>query len=161
MKGACGRIAASCAIAAGIVFAAPAVDSAFRAAGVEPGGNKPVGFDASDMLDGGDAVDALIRIEEALGETNGPPEWLENEGCLLPGARDVRLSGSVAGYVVDKRESDAFAEITAHMEAKGWTSVPLGGVSGATFVRESDAGAWMLVTCTQVGTATSVVVRRM
>ncbi len=92
-------------------------------------------------------------------ELGAVPDWFDREIGLLPGARDVRVSGAVVGYVVEGESGDALDALCAHMEERGWTCVLLGGVEGATFVKRTGACAWVLGTCTQTGSATSVVLR--
>lgn len=154
------RAMAAFVIVAALVFAAPALDAALGAVGVvDAASDNRAIIDSSLLAEGSDPEGALSRIESAVANTSDVPTWFQEEVGMPSGARDVRVDGSVVGYVVDEDEEQALENLSVRMEAKGWTRVPLGGVTGATFLRESGAFTWMLVTCTQVGSATSVVAR--
>ncbi len=158
-EAACRRAVAALAIVAALVFAVPAIDAVSNAA--DKGANAPdehAGLDAGMMADGS-AQEALSRFEKAAEPSSAVPDWFQAEVGALPGARDVRVAGNVTGYVVDEEESCALEALLAHMAARGWTAVPLGGVSGATFLKESGSCTWALATCTQVGNATCIVIR--
>ena len=161
------RLVAAAAIVAAIVFAAPVANAlGFPDAG-EAGlagdyANVRSGLRAQDVMSASDAAGILENLERIVsqGETEAP-EWFRDEVGLLPGARDVRVeaAGRVVGYVVDCGVSEALARIREDVQSRGWTVVPLGEADGFTLVRQSGSCTWALVTCTQVGTATSVVVR--
>lgn len=82
---------------------------------------------------------------------------------LPEGARDLMSSagGDVLGCMVDGLEEQQVMEMMQHrMEQAGWQCVPLGGVSGATFVKADGALPWYVVTATESGDSVSVVYRR-
>lgn len=117
---------------------------------------------ASSLIDSFDAEASLERIEQAASIEGRalPPSFGEEIG-MLPGARDIRMNedGSVIGYVVDREGDETLSQLRKHMEQKGWTAVDLDEACGATFVKAEGSITWALATCTQVGSATSVVIR--
>ena len=160
------RLAVAVVIAAAIVFAPLVADRILKEAGlVSPDAqvSSVGGLDAWAILEGEDAEEVLARLEKAA-EPDGleavPSAFLDEVG-ILPEARDVRASGdgAVVGYVVDADVGDVLACVLEHMQARGWTGVSLGGVDGYTFLKGSGRYTWALATCTQVGNATSVVMR--
>jgi len=149
-----------------LILLVPTVDSAIRfatrgqAAGALDTAER--GIDSEALLDVTDAFGSLERIESvAQGTDVAVPEPFSSEIGLLPGARDIRASpqGDVVGYLVDGGSGEVLGEVSRYMEERGWTVVPLGGVQGATFVKSVGECTWALVTCTQVGAGTAVVVR--
>lgn len=150
------------ALVAGLLVAIPAsglvVDSGYGVARAQASD----GLRASSVIDGLDPYGSLERIEQvAAGAEASLPPYFEEEIGLVEGARDLRAdsSGLVVGYVLDMPCDQAAKAVSAHMEEAGWSEVELGGVSGATFVKEGGSCTWTLVTCTQAGSATSVVYR--
>ena len=104
----------------------------------------------------------LLRLEEAAGEVDGEvPEGFLREVGLPQECRDVRADGDggVVGCTVEGDAREVLEGIELRMRGLGWTSVPLGNGEGATFVKEGGSITWVMVTCTQVGPATSVVFR--
>ena len=111
---------------------------------------------------GGSVETLLDGLEERLADSIGAaPEVFEREIGFLPNARDVRVSdgGQVVGYVVEGEERAVAADVETLLLAKGWAALPLEGVSGATFAKNSGCLRWALATCTQVSNAVSVVTR--
>lgn len=158
------RLALALAIVVAIVVVGPVSNAVFAVAGTASGATPAnAALRASDLIAGGDVDKALSNIEQAAepGATSAdsvPDEYAEEIG-FMAGARDVRASGSVVGFVVDGACDDAYEKLCAHMELKGWAAVPISAMTGATFVKESGRYTWALATCTQVGNATSVVLR--
>ena len=147
-------------IVVAIVLAVPAADLWLRSVGIgQEAGFTPLSLDAASLIVGNDPDEALAKIEELVQRTGDVPEWFESEIGILPGARDVRASGPVVGYVVEVGCEKALEDVEALMEMRGWTCVPMGDVNGATFLKESGPCTWAFVTCTQAGSATSVVTR--
>lgn len=170
-KGKCGRhharrLVAAFAVVAAIVFAPAAIDVALHAVDPQSADARVTnagGLDAQAIIGGGDAMAVLANLEEAVvadGLEAVPIAFLDEAG-LLPGARDVRVSvdGTVVGYLLDLDADEALALLLSQMEAHGWAGVSLGGVDGYTFLKDSGCYTWVLATCTQVGDATSVVMR--
>ena len=120
------------------------------------------GFNAAQVIGGRDPLGMLERLEE-MDEATGVdlPASFDGEVGLVDGARDVRVGegGCVVGCVLDCDAPQAFRRVDEHMRAKGWAQVSLGGVEGATYVKQGGDLRWTLVTCTQVGAATSMVFR--
>lgn len=65
---------------------------------------------------------------------------------------------SVVGFWVPASPEDASAAFTADMEQRGWKSMPLGDVPGATFVGGAGAQSWVLVQFTSVADGSSAVI---
>ena len=117
---------------------------------------------ASSLIDAFDAEASLDRIEQAAAiEGRALPSSFGEEIGVLPGARDIRMNenGSVVGYVVDCEGEETLSQLREHMEQKGWTAIDLDEACGATFVKAGGSMTWALATCTQLGSATSVVIR--
>lgn len=160
------RLLKAVAVVLAILLSAPGVDVVVRlvtnpekASAVNGDGRV---LDSSALLDAQDAFGSLERIEGAAQASNREPsQAFFDEVGFLAGAQDVRVSstGDVVGYVVDEDCEEAFDRLCVHMEALGWTAIPLGAIEGATFVKSSGAITWALVTCTHAGDGTSVVVR--
>lgn len=109
-----------------------------------------------------DALESLDRIERIAAErSDALPMVFSQEAGLPSGAHDVRVSdgGNVVGCLVEASEDEAMAVVGEEMCAKSWTEVPLGGVNGATYIKDKGSCRWVLVTCTQVNEETSVVYR--
>lgn len=149
-------------IVAALVLAVPIVDLVVvRADAAEPGLQEasPVGIDAGSLASLGDPGVALDYLEGLASADDAVPLWLEQDVGLPASARDVRVSGSVASYMLECDSAQAFAIVREHMVSHGWSCVLLGGADGATFVKDGGACTWALVTCTQVDEATCVVIR--
>lgn len=154
------RQLAAIAIVAALVLCVPLVDAAAKA--VDGQARMPdaaIGIDAQSMVSGLGADEFLERLESFAPARGDVPTWFQDEIGLLSGARDVRSAASVIGYLVDGEAVETCALLEAHMVQRGWSCVPLGGVDGFTCMKPSGACTWVLATCTQVGSATSVVMR--
>lgn len=104
--------------------------------------------------------DVLERAERLLSMGDvAPPDAFVREIGVLAGSRDIRSDRGVVGYVVDGRANDALDALRAEMEQKDWVCTPMDGVVGASFSKKGGELSWAMVTCSQVGEATSVVVR--
>lgn len=102
----------------------------------------------------------LDRARELISENVGiPPEAFMQEIGTLEGCRDIRVKGNVVGYLVDEEASSTQGRIVESMRAHLWEGRSMEGVIGWSFVKEQGEYTWAVVTCNQVGTATSVVVR--
>lgn len=157
------RLVTAIALVAVVVFAVPTVDAVFFSRGGMAGiAETGAGLQAEPILNAGNIDEVLESIEQAVVQDEGEaPDWFEAEVGLLPDARDIRVgnSGKVVGYVVDCDTEQARASLKEHMEELGWKCVSLGQVDGFTFIKSSGACTWALATCTQVASATSVVIR--
>ena len=121
-----------------------------------------VGIHAQALAQADDIEGMLNQLEDmARVEGEAPtPAWFQREIGVLPNARDVRTDGtSVVGFLVDGTSDEVLAALTSHMEGRGWIAVPLGEVEGATFVKQTGVCTWVLATCSQTGSVTSVVLR--
>ena len=106
----------------------------------------------------------LDEVEDLLdGIASTVPMRFAEEAGLPSGARDVRVSddGTVVGFAVDSEPDEAIASINEIMETKGWTAIDLGGIDGETYVKNEGPYAQVVMTATQVGGSTSVVMRCM
>ena len=154
------RLVLASAIVVAIVFAPAAVELALPEQAVEE-----VAQDSSMIpVEWGSSTpeSALNEIESFLdGTASTVPIQFEEEAGLPPGARDVRVSngGKVIGFIVDGEPGEAVAAIDGLMETKGWTPVDLGGISGKTYVRNGGSFAQIVMTATQIGGSTSIVMR--
>lgn len=154
------RLAKAIAIVIALVLLAPVSDLLLRKGDpVEADSSPAVGLDAATLIKGGDPEKVLARLEEAAGLSDEVPFWFQRELGLPDDARDVRAGGTTVSYVVDGECGWVFDRVKDAMAKAGWTCVPLGHMEGATFLKKNGACTWALATCTQVGSATSVVFR--
>lgn len=155
------RLARALAIVVVLLLAVPVADALLQRDGADVlDVAAEEGITAREIIGEGDPLQMLDRLEGVLvDESQGLPDGLADEVGCLPAYRDLRVGadGSVVSYVVDGDASDISEALRTHMEGKGWARVPLGGVEGATYVKEGGEYTWVLATCTQVGDATSVV----
>ena len=171
------------AIVVALVLAVPAADAALRAVVPAEDGARAspaTGLDANALAGVGgpeaflDRLEALATVDVTgsggTGQGSAGPSDVEapevpaafaSEIGFLDGARDVRVSdgGAVVGYVMEGDAREVLEQLNRHMEAAGWAGVALGDRWGATYVKNEGACTWALASCTQVGAATSVVVR--
>ena len=154
------RQLAALAIVAALVLAVPLGDMAAKAAfHHEPQVGEEVRLDARFITSAASSDEVLERLEAFALAGGSVPTWFQDEIGLLPGARDVRSGASIVGYLVDGEADETCALLEANMTQRGWSCAPLGGVEGFTCMRPSGSCTWAMVTCTQVGAATSVVTR--
>ena len=120
-----------------------------------------IGLDASSIEWGGNPYAALDQLEELASTEAQPSDVFVREAGFPSGAREQHadMSGMVVGCTLDSPEDVALAAVCDALATKGWACVPLQGMSGATFVKREGELRWMLITCTQIGEATSVVYR--
>lgn len=115
-------------------------------------------------LDAGTPEEVLDEIEARLdGATSTAPVQFTDEVGLPSGAQDVRVSddGTVVGFSVDGESDEAIASIDEIMETKGWTAIDLGGIDGKTYLKNEGPYSQVVMTATQVGGSTSIVMRCM
>ena len=112
------------------------------------------------FLDGSMSADVLERVQTMLQKGEGAPteDFLREIG-VLEGSRNTRASGNVVGYIVDEDPSIVWGRIEEMMQGRCWEERPMSGALGAMFVKRGGVCTWALITCNQVGAATSVVVR--
>lgn len=153
-------------LVAALVGAVPVVDMALGAAGGQKADDAcqaSVKLAAAPLAHAQDPEAALDEIERQLQEAGSRqlPDGFQDEIGILDGAREVCVDSSqcVVGWVVSGGEQEALSQMEQLLQPKGWTAVPLGQVTGATFVKKEGTYQWLLVTCTQVGDDTSVVAR--
>ena len=92
------------------------------------------------------------------GQESLSDEFVREIGLPL-GSRDVRAMSKVVGFVMDCDVSEAKESVEHIMYEKGWAPKPLGGMVGSVFEKSDGTLSWAMVTFSQVGEATSVVVR--
>lgn len=157
------RLTRALLIVAGIMIVAPTLNAVASMTSDYPGhrGSQP-GIEARSLVAEGDPFAVVDRIE-AASKTDGAqaPDTFMAEMGMPERARDVRVNeaGSVIGYVVEGRVDTVLERVDELMCAKGWKGVSLGDVTGSTYVKSDGTYEWALVTGTQVGADTSVVVR--
>lgn len=157
------RFAMALFVAAVLVASVPVSDAFVgRAPAVEAEASHFTGIRAQ-ALSQADDIDEIANLLEGMAHAEGEeamPSWFKREIGFLPGARDIRTDGTATvGYLVNGESEGVLSELFAHMGSLGWTAVPLGDVSGATFMKRSGACTWALATCTPVGPSTSIVFR--
>lgn len=88
-------------------------------------------------------------------------ETFERELFSLAGERDVRAAndGATVGFSRDGSAEDAFASVALLLQESGWTCVPSGSPTCASFVKGDGDIRWALVFCAGFGDETSVVVQ--
>lgn len=157
------RLATALFVVVALIAAVP-VSGVFvgRAPAVEAEAPRYDGIRVQALSQAGD-VDEVANLLEGMARAEGEdavPAWFRQEIGFLPGARDIRTDGTATvGYLINGDGENGLAAMTAHMASRGWTAVPLGDVSGATFMKRSGACTWALATCTPVGPSTSIVFR--
>lgn len=141
------------------VVAVPALDSALHLTDSVADGRSSAsvalraGVDPNGMLE-----EVESQLEENLAEPSS--DFIEEVG-LLEGARDVLVAedGQVVGYLVDGQSGEVLERVRVLLVGKGWTGVSLGSLEGETYIKTGGLYRWLLVTTTQSGSATSVVLR--
>lgn len=105
-------------------------------------------------------------FEEALGtmgisslEPERIPGWFDEE--VLPAAYLKEAFGnedlSLIGFTVTADRDSACEEMKGSLERRGWLSCESGIAGTYTLMKEKGACRWMMLSCTAVGDATSVV----
>lgn len=113
------------------------------------------------MMD--DADPGSVALASALGfDSSGVvPAWFAEELFALSDMREVMANDAwtVVGFTLTGSAEQAFDEVSSRLAEKGWQGLE-SGVSGiTTFFKEGGAVQWVMVSCTQVGEETSVVLR--
>ena len=158
------RALAAVVVTALLILAAPAMDVVLgsRAPQASDDATEERGVSARAILAGDDPAMVLQNLEEVAESADAEiPDGFLREIGLPPHCRDVRVdaSGQVVGCTVDGAAGTNVKGLELRMRERGGTSVPLGNEEGATFVKEGGDFTWVVVTCTQVGSVTSVVFR--
>lgn len=90
--------------------------------------------------------------------SNELPEGYDEEiGLGSDTSVAVSNNGQAIGYTNDAGLSETVDEIQQRLLGKGWTYVPSGQESAATFVKDTGKFRWLAVTCASFGDETSVV----
>ncbi|MDO4290911.1 MAG: hypothetical protein Q4C41_06760 [Eggerthellaceae bacterium] len=89
------------------------------------------------------------------------PSWFVDEVLSLEGACGVMAldDWSVVGFSTEETADEALARRTQEMQGKGWFGYESGIEGVVTFTKGEGACTWAMLSCTQVGDETSVVVR--
>ena len=156
------RLVLAIAIAVVIVFSPAAIGLVLPEQTMEEGVQARYAFSFGRDASTPDVV--LDEIETQLDRAaSAIPEQFAEEAGLPSDARDVRVSddGMVVGFAIDGEPDEAIASIDEIMETKGWTAVDLGGIDGKTYVKNEGLYTQVVMTTTQVGGSTSVVMRCM
>lgn len=89
--------------------------------------------------------------------SNDLPDGFDKEIGLSGTSMAVSNNGRTVGYSVEGTIDETMAEIKKHLEEKGWSYVPSGQESVATFAKDTGTFCWLAVTCASVEAETSVV----
>lgn len=118
-------------------------------------------FDAFSISQGNDSTDGVDTLDSNVSWqghfSNDLPEGFDEEIGLGGTSMAVSNDGRTVGYSVEGSIDETMAEIKKHLEEKGWSYVPSGQESVATFAKDTGTFCWLAVTCASVGTETSVV----
>lgn len=89
------------------------------------------------------------------------PDWFVGEVLSLEGTRSVMAldDWSVVGFSTEETADEALARRTQEMQEKGWFGYESGVEGVVTFTKGEGTCTWAMLSCTQVGDETSVVVR--
>lgn len=109
----------------------------------------------NDSTDGVDTLDSNVSWQGHF--SNDLPEGFDEEIGLGGTSMAVSNDGRTVGYSVEGSIDEAMAEIKKHLEEKGWSYVPSGQESVATFAKDTGTFCWLAVTCASVEAETSVV----
>ena len=156
------RMAKALAIVVGFVLCVPTIDALGildEEAAAQPAN---VGLDARAIIGDGNMDGFIERVQKVVTPASADlPSAFAREVGLPFGYRDLRVdsSGTIVSCVMDSMPDAAADVVGKRMAEAGWREVTLGSVEGATYVKDSGSCAWVLVTCTQVGDATTVVYR--
>ena len=158
------RLTKAAAISLAVVLCVPAVDAlgATDEEARNESAARQAGIDAQAIIGDGDLAGFAERLQaKTASEDAQPPAAFAREVGLPADCRNVHVdaSGTVVGCTVAGTAEDAAAGVRERMTSLGWAEVGLGAVEGATYVKEGGTYSWVLVTCTQVGDATTIVYR--
>lgn len=109
----------------------------------------------NDSTDGADTLDSNVSWQGHF--SNDLPEGFDEEIGLGGTSMAVSNDGRTVGYSVEGSIDETMAEIKKHLEEKGWSYVPSGQESVATFAKDTGTFCWLAVTCALVEAETSVV----
>ena len=109
----------------------------------------------NDSTDGVDTLDSNVSWQGHF--SNDLPEGFDEAIGLGGTSMAVSNDGRTVGYSVEGSIDEAMAEIKKHLEEKGWSYVPSGQESVATFAKDTGTFCWLAVTCASVEAETSVV----
>jgi len=109
----------------------------------------------NDSTDGVDTLDGNVSWQGHF--SNDLPEGFDEEIGLGGTSMAVSNDGRTVGYSVEGSIDETMAEIKKHLEEKGWSYVPSGQESVATFAKDTGTFCWLAVTCASVEAETSVV----
>lgn len=109
----------------------------------------------NDSTDGVDTLDSNVSWQGHF--SNVLPEGFDEEIGLGGTSMAVSNDGRTVGYSVEGSIDETMAEIKKHLEEKGWSYVPSGQESVATFAKDTGTFCWLAVTCASVEAETSVV----
>lgn len=89
------------------------------------------------------------------------PEGFESEVLDLSQAEGLRVAaeGTVVGFSLQGDASDAFAQLSEQLQARGWSAVESGRPDCGSFVKDDGVYTWLFVSCTQVGDGVSAVLQ--
>lgn len=108
----------------------------------------------------GVAKEAANMMSSSSQEDDLPPGF-EEEVLSLEGFTDVRVGakGTVVGFSSPDPPAELFAALSSRLEERGWQAVSSGSDVCGSFVKEGGAYSWVMVSCVNAGSVTSVVVQ--
>ena len=126
--------------------------SAFSALAAE-GAGKPAVVGSSEGEGSG--------IESGSGDSARVSETFEKELFSVAGERGVRSAngGTTVGFMREGGAPDALESVASLLVEAGWTRVPSGSATCASFVKEGGDLRWAVVICVGFESETSVVVQ--
>lgn len=108
-------------------------------------------------IDLGDSISLDSSASWQRHYSNDLPSGFDEEIGLTGESVVVSNEGRTIGYVTDGSVEDTMTGIRNALEEKGWSYVPSGQESVATFVKDTGIFCWLAVSCVSVEGETSVV----
>ena len=111
------------------------------------------------LSDKTDDVTGFVSTYLSSPAGNELPEGFAEEVCDLSGAQVVQadLDALVVGCEWNADAEACFAELQSRLVSRGWTMVPSGSATAASFVKKEGRYRWIFVSCTEIAHQTSVV----
>ncbi len=148
-------IACACLLPQRLQKAEPEQADGVHVAGAYTAALRDGAFEADDLLED------LCEIGFVPLEKSMVPDWFVDEIMpLREGVDGVATSNwSIVGLFEDGCISEVLDGFSETFAEKGWRGYESGMDGAATYVKEEGLCSWMMMTCTEVGDMTSVVLR--